>query len=917
MANVSIRVKDIYFKNFMKAVDSLNQFFQSNYKVKNFPMLDDDDNAELVIQNVLTWMDRINPQWIDNPDLIAESLDKIDDIVSNIPEGDIGEDGSVIGYLSSENEPALELINSYIGYKILQQIGDHQSEFEKLLDGIYSMKLFTNPSEYEDAVSLFSKIPEFESDTVRDIIGDSTSSYSVFDWNNYINGIFHNEYIDIPRTLSQEAECERCKTNTDSKNIEIVVDDRTVATESALYVERAEINFFEETNPPHIKYHEDSKKWQISKQFTAAITRLLAGLKTCATVEDIEEFINTNANKINPDDYTCMVLPSILAKVFDNPKKFKNRVFNEDALKKYTDSYASIMKQNDGAKRFKNYDLFSLFKADKEGTLRFLEDFLTLRLVSDPNAYISNHQCLILFNIFDSRIYFDILYNVMPKSVQANEWKNEDNFVKTIRARLNANSRKVNVYDDANKKPVEQEATPEVKTTTEINEYVLSRISDYSDISIHEMHVCEEFVDIVHEEISTIGDKAYNAGVSQYEIDMTILEGYVQEGRGFLHDLAHPGPRSKGELPNYMKQRIQLDDGEDDEDSETEVEDVDVPPDVPTNPIDELADSVDARADLYANGDNDLDDAFGSDANVNPVDPTKPHKSGQIVYNITYNNSFNKTTNDMSENKTIRNNSHDIKNSNIKTQSIPRTNSNNNGTPSANTSDKSNNASENTDTFSTGKSVQEVFKMLYSEEPLFVGEATVKNGPPKQDALTRAMDNDRKTLAMQQEAKKAIQKGANTVDATLRPIDRAKKWLTQVVDSLIKRDEDKVKQELLTDPGYRSLLYRASRLALKIGGVAVATALNPWLGIVAAGTGVAREFDKNRLRKEIQQEYVTEIQILDERIKRLDSESYYGDSKKKKNAMAEKAKLMRLRQQMLNQAARITNSPIAYAKDLN
>jgi hypothetical protein len=179
------------------------------------------------------------------------------------------------------------------------------------------------------------------------------------------------------------------------------------------------------------------------------------------------------------------------------------------------------------------------------------------------------------------------------------------------------------------------------------------------------------------------------------------------------------------------------------------------------------------------------------------------------------------------------------------------------------------------------------------------------------------MDNDRKTLALQQEAKKALQKGANTVDATLRPIDRAKKWLTQVVDSLIKRDEDKVKQELLTDPGYRSLLYRASRLALKIGGVAVATALNPWFGVIAADIGIAREFDKKRLRKEIQQEYVTEIQILDERIKRLDSESYYGDSKKKNNAMAEKAKLMRLRQKMLNQAAQITKSPIAYATDLN
>jgi len=909
---IQITVKNTYFTNFAKCVESLNAFFQSEYKTKNFPMLDEDDvEIEPTMLGILKWMESIDPTWIDDTSKIEDALQEIHKALDEIT----SEDADTDNEFSLEPETQ-SLIDSFVGYKMLQFMSEHKSGIEELFEGIYSLELFTTPSKYANVINTFSEpisLNELGENIVNMLTGDE--GYKLFDVSTYVKGVLHSEYINAPNVLKPEIEIERIKKSKDRTDIEIVVDDRgdngddgnSVVAESYL-IERAEINFFEETNPPHIRYHEDSKKWQISKQFTAAITRLLAGLKTCDTVEDIEEFINTNANKINPDDYTCMVLPVILARVFDNPKKFTNRVFDDKALKKYTDSYASIMKQNNGAKRFKNYDLFTVFKTDKEGTLQFLEDFLTLRLASDPNAYVKNHELLILFNIFDSRIYFDILYNVMPQSVRENEWKNEDNFVKSIRARLNANSRKSNPYDQAAKKPIDQTVNNDVQNMTDVTEYVYNYIDKRTDMTISEMHLCEEFLDVVHQEINTLGDRFYNEGYSPLEV----LQ-FIQEVK----------PAVNGELPNYMKTRMQVDSPGDSSDAETEVEDAPVPDGIPENPIDELADSVETRANVFGQDGKDMDDAFGKDADVDPVDPSKPHKHGQIVYNITYNNSFNRTTNDMSENKTIRKNSHDIKNSTIKggINNTP-SNSNNNGTPSA-TNTSSNVKSEDTknddSTFSTGKTIQEVFSFLYNEEPLFVKEDANTNNRPKPDLLTTAMDVDRKSLAKQQEAKKQLNAGVSIGKAVVRPFDRAKTWLTQFVDNLIKQDDDKVKQELLDSPSYRSSVFTASRWAMKLGAVAIAYALNPYMGFMATVALGKREYDANtRLRKEVQEEFVTEIEILNDRIEKLDHKASYARTpEQKKAALQEKYRLMRLRVKMQNQAAAVTKSPIIKAKNVN
>jgi hypothetical protein len=181
------------------------------------------------------------------------------------------------------------------------------------------------------------------------------------------------------------------------------------------------------------------------------------------------------------------------------------------------------------------------------------------------------------------------------------------------------------------------------------------------------------------------------------------------------------------------------------------------------------------------------------------------------------------------------------------------------------------------------------------------------------------MDIDRKSLAGQQEAKKQLNAGLSIGKAVTRPFDRAKTWLTRFVDNLIKEDDDKVKQELLDSPSYRSSVFKASRMAMKLGAVAIAYALNPYMGFMATIALGKREYDANtRLRKEVQEEFVTEIEILNDRIEKLDHKaSYARNPKQKQAALQEKYRLMRLRVKMQNQAAAVTKSPIIKAKNVN
>ena len=1022
-----IIIRKEYFDNIKTAIDSMNSFFASNFKNKDFPVVDSDFQLDNTILTILSWLNNVDPNWISDPS-------KIETVIDNINEATKGYDADNIysELVENNNTVILDHINAFIGYKVLQFIADNFNEFSTFVNGIYTFEIFTKPSKYRNVIDIFAQ--NIPLDEIEDVMGDA--SYTLFDPVKYVTSVFNNEQIKLPEVLNKETEITRIEKCTDL-NMEVLVDESVQ--------EAAEVNYFENVSPMHIKYDVKKNEWVISKQFEKAVNDLVAELRKCDSTEDLVDVFGNNKPKIpEPDSFTSVVIPCILTRVYANPNKYINENYDKDLMNKYTNSYESIIDKNVGAKRFKNYDLFSTFKVDKDGTIKFIEDFLKLNLVNDEGCVIQNNTLLTLFNIFDSRIYLDILYNLLPEDVKKDKYPSEDGFVKEIRARINRNSRSANVYKPDNN-PSEGNDTP---TSKEVVEYAVGCFAELGDMSITDMQYCEHYRDTVVSEINCLNDIMYNKGTSQIAIDNYVGESYNVFGEGFFSDLfgkkknkpekkghtiseleemygtsfpqdfvegicseeykhtvdmvsktsvkinigsdtheitcladvnkmydwnseiAEPGiqyltfanigdddigvhvkngtyhivysvnevskPFAKsfeefmskldtgsdevqesyvqeqeaGDIPDYMKTRIRLSDESGNAPNVTTT-DVQLPPDVPTNPVEDLTTSIDAR--LNASG--GLDDMLGSGYNDNP---NKNHHEGKVVYNITnnysYNNSFNRnsnnssntTTNDSSTGKTITttntNSNNDkssnkttqtdtkVANKNIRTKNYRYSDDNgNNNNNNSNDSVDTNDFVDKNQTFSNGYTVQEMFAFLESEEPLSNGRDAGK--PPKGDLLTAAMDIDRKTLSRQQSAKRKVQKVINTGKAMLKPATRTKQWLTKLVDSLIKRDEDRVKAEIIENPSYRTALYKAMRLALKFGLTGVAFTVSGYLGSAYLVVQGAKFADKQRLKKEVQEEFATEIEILNDKIRLADRD----DSPESRKA---KWQMMRLRSKM-------------------
>lgn len=1031
-----IIIKKSYFDNIKTSIDSLNSFFSSNFRDKNFPVLDDDFQVDGTIMTILSWLHNVEPAWIDDPS-------KVESVVGTLNEMAENSSGDLYTQLLDRNDKvALDHINAFVGYKALQFIADNFTAFSDFVNAIYTFELFTNPSRYSEVIEIFSQ--HIPIDEIEDVMGENT--YTIFDVTKYVTGVFNNDQITLPKEMNLDTEINRVTNGTDLTGFEILVDESVQ--------EAAEVNYFENTKPKHIKYDEKKGKWMISKQFEKAVNDLVAGLRKCDTTEDLKDLFGNNKPGIpEPDKFTNVVFPCILVRAYSNPNKYMNENYDKDLMNNYTKSYDSITDKNMGAKRFKNYDLFSTFKADKDGTLKFLEDFLKLNLVNDERCVIQNNTLLTLFNIFDSRIYLDILYNVLPDDTKK-EYGSEDAFVKAMRSRINKNSRAVNVYK-ADSNPSEGNETA---TSAKVMEYADCCLTELGDMSITDMQYCEQFHSALMSEIQCLGDVMYNKGTSQITIDHYIGESYNVFGEGFFSsifggkknnpikkehtlaeleamygtsfpsdfvkgvtsnetyiklckmnesvkitigsetheitrfctpsqiydwnsELAEEGikyvtfanigdddigvnidegtyhivygvneaskPFAKsfdeflskldigsdkvqesyvqeqeiGDIPDYMRNRINLSDEAGTSPNVTTT-DIQLPPDTPTNPISDLATSIDAR--MQAGG--GLDDMLGAGYNDNPH---KNHQDGKIVYNITnnYNNSFNrdsnntntttntdsstgKTTtttttntnsnNDKSTGKTVTSNSDSSTRKSVNTDNKGG-NNNNNSNHSGDTKDSDTAKLDNSQTFSNGRTVQEVFAFLESEEPLSSGKGAGQ--PPKGDLLTTAMDADRETLSAQQNAKRRVQKAVNTGKALLKPITRTKQWLTKIVDSLIKRDEDKVKAEIIENPSYRTALYKAMRLAMKFGLTGICFTINGYLGAAYLVIQGAKLADKARLRKEVQEEFAAELEILEDKIRATENDP---------SPEARKARwqMMRLRSKMKRMVAQSPRSAV-------
>lgn len=515
MDDKNIIIKQSYFTNIQTSINSINEFFSSQFKTKNFPVLDEGLDVDPTVERILSRLNAVDSSWVFDENKFQDMLNTINSELEKIdPEG-----GVYQTLIDSNNETLIQAVESYIGFKVLNMIADNFDAFTKFINGIYTFEVFYKPSEYNDALNVFDQFIQFDEVPSLDL------EEKIFDDGFYVDGLFKNGDVSIPEELTVESETERITNRQDLEGYEILVDD-TVQ-------EAAEINYFENDKPQNMKYSDSQKKFLISNEFSAAVDELVAGLRKCDSTDDLLKFFqDPNVIPKLASRMSRTVIPFILVKVLTNPKKTATDL--SPALKKYTDSYASILSQNVGARRFENYDLFSTFKSDKEGTIKFVEDFCKLKLVNDSDASIANNTLLTIFNIFDSRIYLDLVYNVAPESIK--QEKIEDAFVKDIRGKINKNSRTKTAYTEETPTETDETGAPtETKpdTTETVTEYVSKELKKFGTMTHNDMRYCDQFHSLIEKEIDTIDDRMYNEHVSPILVDEYIGESYDVDT---LHD---------------------------------------------------------------------------------------------------------------------------------------------------------------------------------------------------------------------------------------------------------------------------------------------------------------------------------------------------------------------------------------------
>lgn len=1146
-----IIIKKSYFDNIKIVLESLNDFFSSQYRRKNFPVIDSEFQIDSNLVHIISWLNNVEPTMI-------EDQSKIEGVINQINEAaeTVDDESPFSKFIADGNTAIIDKVNAFVGYKILQFIADNFDDFSRLVNGIYTFDMFLNPSKLSYVIDKFSK-PIDVSEIDKMIVDEQ---FIMFSMDNYISSVFESEDITFPEEIDSNIETTRIKSLRDATDITVVIDDREDTSEE-IKQEAATQSSTSQQKPKHIMYDQSGGMFKISKQCEKAVNEFISGLEKVDDTKGLLNYFKSVSEKGYAGTLASfMHIPFVLAKVFANDSKYPSEDKQEmNDIKDHIKLYESIKDKNKGAVRFYNYDLFSTFKIDKKGTIDFLRNYFNLNLVNDSSITVDNNTILTIFNIYDSRVYFDALYDLLPDNIKKSKYPTEDDFVKTIRGRLNKNSHANKIYETPDETPSDNT----IVTSDTISEYTFKTIKNMGEITMEDMQFCDQYAQIVHDEIRTANDRVYNLGLSQIELASYVDEsykvfsegviadlfnkhrekkenkniekietklgiklhesvkkynnkkiesdffnlynfndkyieiyneyhyddkypigqiyssyydgddfidncdvfmddnGYVytnaySKGRrkvekvsdtldqfistvddkpvsmissktvtavtsviqsdkntnnefefefdvklkpsdsnsctllalylydAFLHDWSHFNDKTLGipdkladmidspftwekfkfidinvissenetkviysfkydgeefdmlgilrldksnhvvesyvqeaevgDIPDYMKNRIQISDVTSDGLSVT---DVTLPPDVPRNPITDLTESISTKIN---NKSNDMDTMLGS-GYEDEHENDSSHKDAKIVYNITnnYSNTFNRSYTDNSTGKTI--NTANIKNSDRVNHKHDRdknnSNANNsNNSRSVNSEDtKVNNSSSEEERMSNGYTFEQLMMVLEAEEPLSTEIPDANIGkPPKPDIMTRAMDVDRKTLPLQQKAKRSVQKAINTKDAVVKPIGRTKKWLTDTIDSLIKRDEDKVKAEIIENPSYRTSLYKAMRVAVKMGLVTTAFTISGYLGAAVATVEVAKIADKQRLKKEVQNEFGAELQILEDKIRMADHDAMYGDNKTE--ARKSKWQMMRLRSKMQQIAVATPSSKIKHPSNV-
>ena len=437
----TIVIKKEYFDNIRTAIDSMNKFFESNFKTKSFPVVNNDFQLDRILARTISWLNNVEPSWIANPKNAEAALKNLRSLAekdepigepeaAKLPENDeevtkeadesaaegeekaaapeqqsvetpdmeLGEadpaiDSAWTKVMDGTNKAATDTFHQFIGFKMLQFITNNFNEFENLLNGIYSFELFTTPSKFRSAIQLFTsplEVPELTD------ISPLPGEYKLFTPEDYVSSIFDNDQIKLPDDMMEATETARFAAFTDLADTEVQIDDTDDKNDTVQ--EAAEVNYFDSFKARDIKYNPSSKKFVISKQYESVVNKFISAVRNCETVDDLVKLFAKAPLPV--DWFTINTQPAILIRAFNNNKKYPFDTYDVDATFKYVKSYKSISKQNAGARRYERIDIFSTFKTNREATIKFLEDFLKLNLVNSNRPIIGDKTLLTVFNIF-------------------------------------------------------------------------------------------------------------------------------------------------------------------------------------------------------------------------------------------------------------------------------------------------------------------------------------------------------------------------------------------------------------------------------------------------------------------------------------------------------------------------------------
>lgn len=280
---------------------------------------------------------------------------------------------------------------------------------------------------------------------------------------------------------------------------------------------------------------------------------------------------------------------------------------------------------------------------------------------------------------------------------------------------------------------------------------------------------------------------------------------------------------------------------------------------------------------------NDLDDEEDN-SSEDKSSKTNDSTSGvQNYYYYTYNNSLNKNSNSFNKDNSSKDD-HSIHKSSYDSSTGKHVNSHNNNVEEVNNKEEKD--------FEGLKESSLPWELNIGFEIKSINEAVgdaddnkPESDHPIKDILT---DIDRATVKKQQQAKKKVQDIQNVGRAAMKPVNRTKEWIGNMIGKWKDADETNIKEKM-ADPHARSNLFTAIKKSITAGSLLKAgLLLNPVFLFLTVTRGIGKNKREFRIRNEMIGEIKTEISIIDEKIKDADSK---GDNKAKYQLMRFKNEL--------------------------